>query len=85
MRIFTGAPVPEGADRVIIQEDVTRDGGITLGRDPGDRPAYPPRGADFAAGATLRRPAPAAPADIALLAAMNMPESAGGAPDPRWR
>lgn len=26
IRIFTGAPVPEGADRVIIQEEVTRDG-----------------------------------------------------------
>ncbi|CAH1670813.1 molybdopterin molybdotransferase MoeA [Chelatococcus asaccharovorans] len=26
VRIFTGAPVPEGADRVIIQEDTSRDG-----------------------------------------------------------
>ena len=26
VRIFTGAPVPEGADRIIIQEDITRDG-----------------------------------------------------------
>ncbi|HYQ02168.1 MAG TPA: gephyrin-like molybdotransferase Glp [Polyangiaceae bacterium] len=25
-RIFTGAPVPEGADAVVMQEDVTRDG-----------------------------------------------------------
>ena len=26
LRIFTGAPVPEGADCVVIQEDVTRAG-----------------------------------------------------------
>jgi len=28
VRIFTGAPVPEGADGVVKQEDVTRDGAI---------------------------------------------------------
>ena len=34
VRIFTGAPVPKGATRVVIQEDVTRKGDlITLGRD----------------------------------------------------
>jgi molybdopterin molybdotransferase len=27
-RIFTGAPIPEGADAVVMQEDVTRDGGM---------------------------------------------------------
>jgi hypothetical protein len=26
LRIFTGAPMPQGAERVVIQEDVTRDG-----------------------------------------------------------
>src|ERR1700735_4504230 len=25
-RIFTGAPLPEGADTIVIQEDTTRDG-----------------------------------------------------------
>lgn len=35
LRIFTGAPVPEGANRVLIQEDVIRDGDrITLGANP---------------------------------------------------
>ena len=34
VRIFTGAPVPKGATRIIIQEDVRRDGDlITLNRD----------------------------------------------------
>lgn len=28
MRIFTGAPIPQGADAVVIQEDVKRDGDI---------------------------------------------------------
>jgi molybdopterin molybdotransferase len=32
LRIFTGAPMPRGAERVVIQEDVTRDGAeITIG------------------------------------------------------
>ncbi|MEO0751637.1 MAG: molybdopterin molybdenumtransferase MoeA, partial [Pseudomonadota bacterium] len=32
VRIFTGAPIPEGTSRIIIQEDVTRTGDqITLG------------------------------------------------------
>ena len=26
MRIFTGAPLPEGSDHIVIQEDVTRSG-----------------------------------------------------------
>src|SRR4029450_66676 len=26
IRIFTGAPVPQGADAIVMQEDVTRDG-----------------------------------------------------------
>ena len=30
VRIFTGAPVPEGADRVVIQEEVRRDGDSAL-------------------------------------------------------
>ena len=33
MRIFTGAPLPEGADRVVIQEDVARDGDVGPERD----------------------------------------------------
>lgn len=73
VRIFTGAPVPEGADRVVIQEDVAREGDTirvlpTLGTGPNIRR----RGADFAAGATLAAPRRLRPADLALLAAMNI-------------
>ena len=53
VRIFTGAPVPTGADRVVIQENVTREG---------ERATMPPgagarhlrrRGSDFRVGDTL--------------------------------
>src|SRR5439155_14876682 len=34
VRIFTGAPLPQGADAIVMQEDVTRDGTqITLNID----------------------------------------------------
>ena len=72
VRIFTGAPVPEGASRVVIQEDVLRDGDritVTQGADSGLH--IRPRGADFPAGATLS-PRRLRPADLALLAAMNV-------------
>jgi molybdopterin molybdotransferase len=39
VRIFTGAPMPAGADAVVMQEDVTRDGSeivINIDVDPGD-------------------------------------------------
>jgi molybdopterin molybdotransferase len=74
-RVFTGAPVPEGCDGVIRQEDTLREGGvvaITSDRDagrnlrqagedlrPGDRV--------IAAGATL------GPAQLGVLASMAMP------------
>lgn len=73
VRIFTGAPVPEGADLIVIQEDVGRDGDrIVLhdGRDPG--PYIRPAGADFAAGARMAAPRHLGPAEVALLAAMNV-------------
>ncbi|MBO9697461.1 MAG: molybdopterin molybdotransferase MoeA [Sphingopyxis sp.] len=56
MRIFTGAMLPEGADTVIVQEDVTRDGdALTLtGDGPASRARHVrSRAADFAAGDCL--------------------------------
>jgi len=73
VRIFTGAPVPEGADFVVIQEDTTRQGDlITLGHKIGDKDNIRPAGGDFTAGQTLSAPRVLRPADIALLAAMNI-------------
>lgn len=75
VRIFTGAPVPEGADHVILQEDVTRDGDrITVTATTEGRNIRR-RGQDFPAGATLA-PRRLRPADLALLAAMNVPRVA---------
>lgn len=72
VRIFTGAPVPDGADRVIIQEDVTRAGDlITLARDLDAGPYVRPAGMDFAAGDRLDAPRLLDPRDLALIAAMN--------------
>jgi len=53
IRISTGAAIPEGADSVVIQEDVRRDGDeITV---PASRPGenIRPRGGDFRAGTLL--------------------------------
>lgn len=82
VRIFTGAPLPRGADRVLIQEDVdrTEDGrgedatvSITL-RDGFDTARYVrPAGGDFDIGATIPAPRRLRPADLALIAAMNQP------------
>lgn len=54
VRIFTGAPVPDGADRVVIQELVERNGDVaTIESRPTGTPWIRPRAADFAAGDTL--------------------------------
>ncbi len=75
VRIFTGAPMPDGADSVVIQENASRDGDFlivrgreTLGRNVRDA------GIDFAEGELLlsagRR---LTPRDLALAAAANHP------------
>ncbi len=72
VRIFTGAPVPEGADRVVIQENVTREGDeITLVVAPPAGANIRPAGGDFRSGDTLAAPRRLRAADLALLAAMN--------------
>lgn len=75
VRIFTGAPVPEGTTRVILQEDVTRRGDlITLGRDIGTNDNIRPQGNDFRIGDRVEAPRRLAARDLALIAAMNAPE-----------
>ncbi|MFU8880843.1 MAG: gephyrin-like molybdotransferase Glp [Rhodobacterales bacterium] len=72
LRIFTGAPVPAGADRVVIQEDVIRNGArITLGDVAAQATNIRPMGADFAADFVLTAPRRLGAAELALLAAMN--------------
>lgn len=73
LRIFTGAPVPAGAEMVIIQEDVERSGDrITVKDSLGGGDNIRPAGGDFLKGAEFAAPRLLKPADIALLAAMNI-------------
>jgi molybdopterin molybdotransferase len=51
VRIFTGAPLPAGADRIVIQERVRREGDtIVIDADPGPATWVRQRGKDFRAG-----------------------------------
>lgn len=51
--IATGGVVPDGADRVIMQEHATRDADRVTIDDPSGPPFVRPRGMDFAAGQQL--------------------------------
>ena len=74
VRIFTGAPVPQGATRVIIQEDVAVDGPRITVKPGADTASHiRPLGQDFRIGASLA-PRRLRPNDLALLAAMNIAE-----------
>ncbi len=57
MRIFTGAPLPAGADTVVIQEDIhEQDGRIVFPHSIGQGQHLRRRGEDFHAGDELLRP-----------------------------
>ncbi|HEX6959812.1 MAG TPA: gephyrin-like molybdotransferase Glp [Ferrovibrio sp.] len=76
VRIFTGAPVPEGADAIVIQEDADLgpDGVVLVREAPRPGQWIRRRGLDFAEGQTLLESGrPLTPSDIALAAAMNIP------------
>jgi len=74
MRIFTGAPVPEGATAILIQEDATRDGDTITVQSGFDTNKYVrPAGGDFRQGHRIDPPHRLGFADLSLLAAMNIP------------
>jgi molybdopterin molybdotransferase len=84
IRIFTGAPMPAGADAVVMQEDVTRDGSeivINIDVDPGDFVRR--RGCDLTEGQKIvAKGEPIHPATIALLASQGFAEvTVGGEVD----
>jgi molybdopterin molybdotransferase len=74
-RIFTGAPLPEGTDTIVIQEDTERDGSRVRVLEGAPRGRYVRReGLDFGEGDVLLRAGRRLTArDIGLLAAMNRP------------
>ena len=73
VRIFTGAPIPIGAKRVVIQEDVERDGDqITITDKLESNTHIRPAGGDFRVGDTVSKSRVIGANDIALMAAMNI-------------
>jgi molybdopterin molybdotransferase len=72
-RIFTGAPMPEGADAVVPQEDVRQEATAMLLERPVESGAYVrPRGEDLAAGDVVLRPGRVVgAADVGLLATVG--------------
>jgi molybdopterin molybdotransferase len=72
-RIFTGAPLPEGADAVIPQEDVATEGGsLLVPRPVADGDFVRPRGEDMKRGdRVLERGRILSAADIGMLAAVG--------------
>ncbi|MDZ4308145.1 molybdopterin molybdotransferase MoeA [Allopontixanthobacter sp.] len=85
VRIFTGAPVPDGADRVVVQENCTRVDDMVEVREYGTARHIRPAGLDFEEGAELltagarltpRALVAAAGADIAVVSAVRRPRVA---------
>ncbi len=73
LRIFTGAPLPKGADRVLIQEDVTRTGDVITLNDTIETSRYiRPEGYDFTSDFSLTAPRRLIPSELSLIAAMNI-------------
>jgi molybdopterin molybdotransferase len=74
VRIFTGAPVPDGADTILIQENTRREGDtIEVTEAPTPWAYIRPAGMDFAEGYRLTAPRRLTGRETALLAAMNVP------------
>ena len=73
VRIFTGAPVPDGADTVVIQENTKVQGAaVTVLHAPRQGQNIRPRGLDFARGDVLLRASTILGArDLGLAAAAN--------------
>ena len=75
MRIFTGAPVPKGADTVVIQENTEAASGVVTVKEAAPRRHIRPRGQDFTKGEVLLRAGSRlGPRELMLAAAMNHAE-----------
>jgi len=75
VRIFTGAPVPEGADAIVIQEDTDSDGDVITVKEASPEGHFiRPAGLDFKVGEVLLKAGKVLTArDIGLAAGMNVP------------
>ena len=75
VRIFTGAPVPEGSDAIVIQEDTAHESGtVTVNKAAKPGEWIRPKGLDFRSGDVLLKTGTVLSArDVGLAAAMNVP------------
>jgi molybdopterin molybdotransferase len=75
VRIFTGAPLPKGADAIVIQEDTDRTGDTVTVKEGAPKGRYVrPAGLDFRAGdVRLNKGRLLTARDVGLAAAMNVP------------
>ena len=76
VRIFTGAPIPDGADAIVIQEDADlgADGSLSVREAPKPGQWIRKAGLDFTEGQILlKSDAVLSPSDVGLAAAMNVP------------
>jgi len=75
VRIFTGAPVPKGADTIVIQENTEAAPGVLTVKDAAPRRHIRRRGQDFTKGEVLLRAGSRlGPRELMLAAAMNHAE-----------
>jgi molybdopterin molybdotransferase len=75
VRIFTGAPVPDGADTILIQENTRAEDGAVVALESETQGRYVRRaGLDFSTGdVLLKKGRRLGPPELALAAAMNHP------------
>jgi molybdopterin molybdotransferase len=72
VRIFTGAPVPDGADAIVIQEHADEASGVVVVKEAAESRYVRPRGQDFAEGEVLLMAGTRlGPRELMLAAAMN--------------
>jgi molybdopterin molybdotransferase len=75
VRIFTGAPVPRGADTIVIQENTEQTGGDVIVNEAAPGRHIRPRGQDFKQGDVLLTCGTRlGPRELMLAAAMNQAE-----------
>jgi molybdopterin molybdotransferase len=75
VRIFTGAPVPQGADTIVIQEDAEQSHGVVTAKKVELHAHIRPRGQDFKEGESLLTGGTRlGPCELMLAAAMNHAE-----------
>ena len=73
VRIFTGAPIPKGTKKIIIQENIKRqENSITIIKGKNTDKFIRPRGSDFCSGKHIEKNTQLNSSAISLIASMNI-------------